>query len=132
MILFRHIPVYYIGWFGGAWIAAMVFRYKKKVRLSREGIDISQDVQEKVWMLKLILNNLSSVLAGITGLIAASYVWYLNHNIKKTTKENVDLKESLSISRITKDIYKQQLQNKSKLDAEKESLKSRLDDVLGD
>ncbi|MBP9786082.1 MAG: hypothetical protein KBC72_00620 [Acinetobacter sp.] len=82
--------------------------------------------------MSFFLAHIFKIITGIISAIGIGYVVLLNKKLGRRDKENVDLKESLSISRITKDIYKQQLQNKNKLDAEKETLKSRLNDVLGD
>lgn len=73
-----------------------------------------------------LLNHIVELFSGLAALIAGGYVWYLKQSIKSKRIENQNLKEEVAISRITKDVYKKQLENNKRLTDEKEKLKEAL------
>lgn len=73
-----------------------------------------------------LLNHIVELFSGLVALIGAGYVWYLKQSLNKHKIANQNLKEEVAISRITKDVYKKQLENKKKLDEDKNKLKEAL------
>lgn len=84
------------------------------------------------WIINKILANIPGVSVIVSGIASVIYIYILKTKLKTTKKDNAELKEAVAVSRIVSDMLKKQQENKVKLDAQKEDLKSKLDNALGD